>query len=98
MARTNGCRAYGLFRTLRPPPYFIDNALASLVKTTEVKAIAFHRIVKTTIVVVKLPGSHDFGDSPVNSEPISFKFAKAIFYSNPNSPENFVNYIAYFKS
>ena len=31
-----------------------------------------------------------FGDFSVNSEPIFFKFHKGHFYSNPNSPENFV--------
>ena len=31
-----------------------------------------------------------FSDISVNSQPFFFNFAKAIFYSNPNSPENFV--------
>ena len=31
-----------------------------------------------------------FVDFSAISQPISFKFAKAIFYSNPNSLENFV--------
>ena len=37
-----------------------------------------------------------FADFSVNPKPIFLKFSKAIFYSNPNSPENFVKLYSVF--